>query len=175
MTDSGEVLDSFSGCKNIQTEASNEQQDQPPASPGWTRGILWFWAQREKEENHISHRAVAWLDPTRKALRKGPVTPPWAHHSGHCSFWIQNRNIREFLNLYPKENWTYKLRYPRVKEQQKRSWGHSTSSGNLLSVCTRAGTYWEQSPPNTRGKGSFGRKPEVKYSINKDLVLWKFL
>lgn len=81
----------------------------------------------------------AGLDPTRKALRKGSVTPPWAHWC-HCSVWIWNRNTTELLPLYPRDNWRYKLRYPGVKEQQKTSWAHSSSSGNLLSVCTRAGT-----------------------------------
>lgn len=37
MTDLGEALDAFSGCKNIQTtEASNEEQ--PPAPPGMGKG-----------------------------------------------------------------------------------------------------------------------------------------
>lgn len=52
MTHLGEVLDAFSGCKNIQTtEASKEQQAQPPAPPGVGKGsslILSTMGKRRK-------------------------------------------------------------------------------------------------------------------------------
>lgn len=58
MTDLGEVLDAFSGCKNIQTtEASNDQQAQPPApqAPGMGKGnslILSTMGKRSKTTQH---------------------------------------------------------------------------------------------------------------------------
>lgn len=121
MTDLGEVLDAFSGCKNIQTtEASNDQQAQPPApqAPGVGKGnslILSTMGKRSKTTQHwghTSHRWGAWLDPARQSSQEGHCTPnttgsPWCH----CSFWIWNRNRTEFLTFYPKDNWRYKLRY----------------------------------------------------------------
>lgn len=80
--------------------------------------------------------------PNQESPQEGPCDPTMGSLWCHCSFWIWNRNTTEFLTLHPKGNWRYKLRYPGVKEQQKRSWAHSSSSGNLLSGCTRAGTYW---------------------------------
>lgn len=122
MTDLGEVLDAFSGCKNIQTtEASNELQAQPPApqAPGVGKGnslILSTMGKRSKTTQHwghTSHRSGAWLGPARQSSQEGhcatvPTTgSPWCH----CSFWIWNRNTTEFLTFYPKDNWRYKLRY----------------------------------------------------------------
>lgn len=47
----------------------------PCTSGFWCGGIHWFWAKWEKEENHGSHRSVAWLEPlcSHHRLTVGPL------------------------------------------------------------------------------------------------------
>lgn len=121
MTDLGEVLDAFSGCKNIQTtEASNDQQAQPPAPSGSWHGqgeFTDFEHNGKKKQNHTTLRPHkpqmrSLTGPSQAKLSGRALCPhttgsPWCH----CSFWIWNRNRTEFLTFYPKDNWRYKLRY----------------------------------------------------------------
>lgn len=79
MTDWGEVLDAFSGCKNIQTEASEEEQAQPPAPPAMGKGNSLILHKMGKRRKPHKPQIRAGLHPTRKAPGKGPVTPAWAH------------------------------------------------------------------------------------------------
>lgn len=174
MTDLGEVLDAFSGCKNIQTtEASNELQAQPPApqAPGVGKGnslILSTMGKRSKTTQHwghTSHRSGAWLGPARQSSQEGhcatvPTTgSPWCH----CSFWIWNRNTTEFLTFYPKDNWRYKLRY---------SWGEKTTKQVLSPLQWESALCVHQSwnllimiITKHQSRSSSGRKSQPKYSI----------
>lgn len=143
-------LDAFSGCKNIQTtEASNDQQAQPPApqAPGVGKGnslILSTMGKRSKTTQHwghTSHRWGAWLDPARQSSQEGHCAPTPRAHPGATAVFGYGTGIEQSSSLFIQRitegiNWDI----PAVKKLQNRSWAHC--SGSLLSVCTRAGTYW---------------------------------
>lgn len=104
MTDLGEALDASSGCKNIQTtEASKEEQAQPPAPPGMGKGNSLILSQMGKRRKPHKPQIRAGLDPTRKALRKGSVSPAWAH-CGATAVFGSGTGIQELLPLYPRDN-----------------------------------------------------------------------
>lgn len=61
MTDLGEVLGAFSGCKDIQTKASNEQQAQPPAPQASGVGEFTDFEQNGKKKK-TTGATDQWLD-----------------------------------------------------------------------------------------------------------------
>ncbi|RMB95445.1 hypothetical protein DUI87_28067 [Hirundo rustica rustica] len=76
MTDLGDVLDASSGCGNMRTrEASNGQQDQPPAPPGVGEGnslILSTTGKRRKLHNPPSSGLTG---PNQESSQEGPWDP----------------------------------------------------------------------------------------------------
>lgn len=80
MTNLGEVLGAFSGCKDIQTKASNEQQAQPPAPQASGVGEFTDFEQNGKKKK-TTGATDQWLDWSHCAPTTGSL---W----GHCSFWI---------------------------------------------------------------------------------------
>lgn len=139
MTDLGEALDASSGCKNIQTtEASKEEQAQPPAPPGMGTGNSLILSKMGKRRKPHKPRIRAGLDPTRKALRKGSVTPAWAH-CGATAVFGSGTGIQQSSSLYIQgitegTNWDI-LGW----KNSKRGPEPTPAPVGICFVCTRAG------------------------------------
>lgn len=90
MTHLGEVLDASSGCKNIQTtETSNEQQAQPPAVG---KGSSLIWSTMGKRRKPHKPQMSGLAGPNQENSQELTVVP------------LKFLDTREFLTLYPKDN-----------------------------------------------------------------------
>lgn len=121
-----------------------------PCTSGSWRGqgeFTDFEHNGKKKQNHTTLRPHkpqirSLTGPSQAKLSGGALCyppPPQAHHGATAVFGygtgIQQSSLLFIQRITEGINWDI----PGVKKTQNRSWAHS--SGNLLSVCTRAGTY----------------------------------
>lgn len=83
-------------------EASNEQQDQPPAPPGVGKGNSLIWSTTGKRRKPHKPWSSGLTGPNKERSQEGSCDP-WAHHGATAVFGY-GTGIQEFLTLDPKEN-----------------------------------------------------------------------
>lgn len=76
MTDLGEALDASSGCKNIQTtEASKEEQAQPPCTSWHGQGEFTDFEQNGKKKKTTQATDQGWPGPNQESSQEGLCDP----------------------------------------------------------------------------------------------------